>query len=520
MTDEPINTPPEPEKPAPSRRKPRGIVFIIVSACAVVLIPAVIACSILVMRLLSPGFYTGILENGRLVTAFVEARNWQIDRAINDEIEKRVGLSRFKSEFEAVKRRYEQAGSAYKKISREDEIEALKRERKESRNLEWSRVKQMFPNESEFERLRADQIQRIDALIERLEEYRDTHRDAIEAAEKEMKKSRDEYEDALSTLEDKNKEAKRIIEKHKNTLSSSIYDDLEIIEGPLTKIINVRLMEGPVRSGIEKMITFFTGYDDQVERGNVYYERVFEGEGLGRRSLRVKIPGIEVGLWVNDESGLTKHVLSQLLADEIDSMYNLRNRALLSAMFRYSDSSLGEYFGSTYLSDLGLSIRDGVIRMSPRVLKGASADYAAFAMQVLSWARYLYVAAAALVILYVLFVFFSAAERRLKLSAVKAILMYPSFLVLAACGILLWMSRYVFSYYPDLIENISIRSFARHMSFIAAWRLTVPLIAAFGALFIAGLVMRKLMLTREPGRENSKHEKPKEEHPDEITENA
>ncbi|OHD72146.1 MAG: hypothetical protein A2W19_14640 [Spirochaetes bacterium RBG_16_49_21] len=493
MTDEPTTIQPDRGKPAQPRRKVKGVIFIIVSAFAAIVIPAVTAVSIAIMQLVHPAFYTGILKDGRLITAFVEARNWQTDQAINEEIEKSLDLTRFKAEFEAIKARYDRTRSAYEKISRSDEIESLKKERREVKNLEWKLVKHMLPGESDFDRIRGEELKKIDGRLDQIEEYRDKNSGMIKAAKKEMEKSLDEYEDALSVLEDKNREAKKIIEKHKNTLASSIYDDLEIIEGPLSKILNAKLMDGPVQSEIERMLKFFTGYDVQVERGNVYYERVFDAEGLGRRSLRVKIPGIEVGLWVDDGSGVKKHVLSQLLAEEIDTMYNLRNKALLSAMFRYSDSSLGEYFGGRYLSGLGLSIQDGVIRRPPFVLKGAAAEYTALAMQILAGARYLYIVAAGLIILYAAFVFFSAVDLRRKLAAMKFLFIYPPFIILAACGIVLWASQYLFSYFPDFIENLTIRSFAKHLSFTAAGRLALPLVVVFGTIFVAGLVLRKFM---------------------------
>ena len=82
-------------------------------------------------------------------------------------------------------------------------------------------------------------------------------------------------------------------------------------------------------------------------------------------------------------------------------------------LFRLSDSSLGEYFAGKYLGTLGLAAIDGgVIRLSDLVLKDEKAEMLADIMQALSWGRYAVYGAAGLLILFMLFLFFSTVERR------------------------------------------------------------------------------------------------------------
>jgi hypothetical protein len=474
----------------------RGILFTIVSAIALIVIPAAAIASIVITVLLQPDFYTGILKNGRFITAFVEGKNWQTEQRINDEIERDVQLTKFTEEFEAVRARYEQSKDAYARASRDDEIESLKKERRELKDLEWKQVKENIPDEKDFEKNRDEELKKLKERIAEIENYQDKNSDMIKAARKDMKKTRGEYDDALSTLEDKKKDAEKIAEKHKNTLTGKIYADLEIIEGPLTKILNAKLIDGAVRKEIEKVLRFLTSYDTQVEQRNIYYARIMESEGIGRRSLRVKFPEIAVSLWVDDDSSGSrrkKHVMNQLLVEELQHIDALQNRTLLMTLFRLSDSSLGEYFTGKYLGKLGLTIDGGVIRLSNLVFKDEKAEMLADVMQALSWGQYAVYGASGLLILFILFLFFSTVERKRKLMMLKRLLIYPSILILAAGGVIIWASQNIFSYYPDFIQDLSIRSFAKHLSFIAAWHFIVPLCIVFGTALVCGLIIRKYL---------------------------
>lgn len=482
---------------AAEKKSPRGIVFTVASAAALIIIPAVTVGAIVITVLLQPSFYTGILKNGRFITAFVEARNWQTEKQIDEEIESDVQITKFTGEFEKFKAAHEEARREYDAVSRDGEIEALKKQRSDLKDMKWKQVRDTFPDEKDFDKNRDGELKKIKESIAAIEEYQDKNSDRIKESRKKMKKARGEYEDALSTLEDKKDDVKKITEKHRTTFSSKLYADLEIIEGPLTKILNSRLIEGAVRREIEKVLRFATSYDTQVEQRSIYYERLMSAKRLGRRSLRVKLPEIEISLYVTDDSRGTprkKHVLSELLVDEIKNIDALQNRTLLMTLFRLSDTSLGEYFGGKYLGKLGISIDNGTIRLSNIVLKGRTAELASDIMQALTWGQYAVFGAAGLLLLFILFLFFSAVERRRKLGALRRLFIVPSVLVLGACGALLWATRNIFSYFPDLIENLSVRSYVKHLSFTAAWHFTVPVFFVFGAALTAGLVIRKYLV--------------------------
>jgi hypothetical protein len=331
--------------------------------------------------------------------------------------------------------------------------------------------------------------------MESIGEYQDNNSDSIKAARRELEKAKDEYDDALSILEDKKADAEKITEKYKSALSGTIYADLEVIERPLTRILNSKLIDGPVRIEIEKALLFVTSYNTQVEQRNIFYQRDMDAEGMGKLTLKVRLPEFRISLWINDSaSGLKKHILSDLLADEIRTIEDIQNRTMLITMFKLSDSSLGEYFANSYLGKLGMSIDSGIIRISLPELKGESAETTAAITAFFSWGQHAVFGAIGIVLLFLLYLFFSSAGRQRKLAFIKRLLIYPSVLILAAGGIILLASRFLFSYYPDIISDLSARSYAKYLSFTAAWHFIMPLFIVFGAALLSGLIIRKYFI--------------------------
>jgi hypothetical protein len=470
-------------------KRPRGVIFVTVNILAMILLPAAIAVSLLIITILSPGFYTGILKQARFITAFVEAKNAQTDGAINEEIEKELDLAGADRTLAKAKSRFDKADKEYGRLYRDGEEASLESRRAEIKDMDWKREKENFATKDKFKAYRAEELAKVDQAMDLLDAYRDENADGIKAALKEKKEAQEEYDDALSSLEVKKKKADRIIEKHSDTTSNRIYGDLELIEEPLTRILNEKLFDGPVRDEIAFMLDFLSDYDAQVGRGTVYYGRT----PSGRRSLMVKIPEISVSLRADDGAGRKRHVLSQLMVEEIDRTYSLRSKTLLRTIFSMSDSSLGEYLGGKQLAKLGLKLDGGVIRRPAGVLYGETADTVALLMQILSYGKYAPHVTAALLALYLAFLLFSSVEGRRRLAALKRFLLYPSFLVLALCGLLLWSSRYLLDLHPGFIENIMARSFVKHLSFLAAWGLCMPICILFGGMFVAGLVLRAVL---------------------------
>jgi hypothetical protein len=258
---------PKPEQP---RRRP---LFAIISITALFLIPPIIVAAIALGVILRPGFYTGILKQGRLITAYVEGRNWDIEKRINDEIENELQMSRHVAELDRARSRHEKARAALADLRKDEEFESLERERREIKGLDWEDVRATFPTKEAFTGFRDRELLRIDEGLAEIREHRAAQEDRIDAAEDETTAARDEYDDALSVMEDKEKEAKKIAERHRDEASDSIYSDLARIEGPLTKILNERLIDGAVKDEIGKYLAFITDYERQVEERKIYYVR-------------------------------------------------------------------------------------------------------------------------------------------------------------------------------------------------------------------------------------------------------
>ncbi len=483
---------PKPEKP---RRRP---LFAIITIMALFLIPPIIVAAIALAVILRPGFYAGILKQGRLITAYVEGRNWDIEKRINDEIESELQMSRHGAVLNMARSRHEKAMADLASLRKDEEFESLERERKEIKGLDWKDVSSTFPTKEAFASFRDRELLRIDEGLAEIRKLRAAQEERIDAAEEEMIAARKEYDAALSVMEDKEKEARKIADRHRDEATDSIYSDLARIEGPLTKILNERLIDGAVKDEIGKFLAFITDYDRQVEERKIYYVRSSLGEAFGLRSLRVRLPSVSISLWVDEgPSGGKKHVLSDLLAEEVKRTEGLQNRFILTTLFRLSDTRLGEYVGGKRLAGLGLSIQNGVIRFPGPILEGDRAESAALAIRILSVAQYAPYGALGILLLYVVYLFFSTVERRRKLIALKRLFIYPSVLIIAACGALLWASLNIFTYYPGFLGDLAARSYIRHLGFTAAWHFAAPILAVFGTLLVSGLLIRK-RLARAP----------------------
>ncbi len=495
------------QEPRKTGRRP---FFTLVSFAALFLIPPITTGAIMITVLLNPGFYTGILKQGRFITAFVEGKTWEQEKRINEEVERELQYSRYAQELDSARSLYERAVETYTRLRQDDEFDSLETERKDLKRLDWDDARLTFPDKDAFTRYRDDEIGRIDERLAAIKNRRAENRDRISDAEKEMLRLRKEYDTALSTLDRKDKEAKKIAERHTDTATGSIYADLELIEGPLAKIVNEKLFDGAVREAIVKILSFITSYDRQIEQRNIYYVRSAYDGPFGRRSLRVRIPNIAISLWVDegpDGVARKKHVLSHLLVEEMKQIEGIQNRLLLMTLFRFSDTRLGEYFGGKFLGGLGLTLQGGVIRLSNLVLKDETAEIASGVMCALSWGRYAAYGAAGVLILFLLYLFFSTAERRRKMIALKRLFIYPSVLIIAACGTLIWASLNIFSYYPGFLEDLSARSYVKHLGFTAAWHFVAPMLIVFGNLLVAGLLIRKrLASTKNVGPPVKKRE--------------
>lgn len=475
--------------------KNRGFLIGTVNFITFFIMPVLVLLLVFSVIFTNSEYYTRILKNADLINGFIEVKNIETNMAIQEEIEKEVGLKKYTAQFEEIADNYQYKKEEYKKINKEEEYQSLVEQKHDLKSMTWDEAKEIFPSREQFEKNREGELARVNSMIESIEKYRDEKEDLIEEYEDRLDEAEDRYNDAKDTLEDKQEEARDIAGKHKNTLSSRLYADLEILNPVLTKLLNEKLIEKSVRKEIEKILDFMTSYEKQNAYGNIYSISRPSGTLAEKQMLRVRFPAITISMWVNeDENGVvrSRHLLSDIFVDEIRKMNNLQNRGLFITMFKFADTGLGEFFGRRFLKDTGIKIDNGLIYMDNLVLEDESAETVATVMKVATLSQYLIYVVPGILLLYLLILFFSSAERRKKMKGLQVILIYPSLLMILASGLAIVASRFVFDYYPQLITDLTLQTYAKSLIFVVSLHTFLPVIGVFGILLIAGLVLKKI----------------------------
>ncbi|MEM7182484.1 MAG: hypothetical protein AAF518_16335, partial [Spirochaetota bacterium] len=374
-----------------------------------------------------------------------------------------------------------------------DEYEALKKRQDQVEDMEWQNHKNEFASEDKFEEYQEKEEKRIEKELEQIKDYRDTNEDAIEKVEDIYKNSKDKYEDLMEDLDDKYEDAEDIRKSEKGSLTGTIFKDLEKLEPGLTKILNEKLIEKDVKRELEKALGFLSSYYQQKEQGKVYIKSAREDERI--KVLHVVFPRFSIDLKVDDyHRGQNKkrHLLSEILVDEINKHNDLENSGKFTTIFKVADTSLGEYFANKYMKDFGLSISNGLIKINPPVLKEEKAEAVEKAMLAITWSKYLKYVIAGLIVLLFIYMFFSKVDRKTKLKSVQRVFLVPSLLVLFLSFSVLLFSRFVLDYYPDLFTDIAVKNYFEAMAFVVAKAVFYPFLVVFGAMFLLGILIRLL----------------------------
>lgn len=475
--------------------KNKGILLGTVHFITFFIMPVLIILLVLSVIFTNSEYYTRILKNADLINGFIEVKNIETNNAIQEEIEREVGLKEYTAKFEKISENYQYRKEEYKKINKEEEYRSLVEQKKDLKSMTWEEAKEIFPAREQFEKNREGELARVTSMIKNIETYRDEKEDMIEEYEDRLEDAEDEYNDAKDILEDKQDDARDIADKHKNTFSNRLYADLEILNPVLTKILNEKLIEGSVRNEIEKLLNFFTSYEKQKAYGNIYSISRPSNTLGEKQMLRVRFPEITISMWIKEDVNgeiRSRHLLSDIFVDEIRKMNNLQNRGLFITMFKFADTGLGEFVGRRFLKKTGIKISNGLIYMDNLVLEDESAETVATVMKVSTWSQYLIYAVPGILILYLLILFFSSAERRKKLKGLQVILIYPSLIIIIASGFAIVASRFVLDHYPQLITDVTLQTYAKSLLFVVSLHTFIPVAAVFTVLLITGLVLKKI----------------------------
>ena len=481
----------KPEQEAPVVKKGRG--YGLITFISFIVIPVCIFSVIIYSLLTSSLFYTNILKNADLISTYIHARNWQMEEDIKDEIDREVHLDSFREEYRRIKARHESARELYRRLNRSDEYEKLERMRKELDSLSWKRAPKAFSSEKAFEDYKRKELEKADDMLGKIESYRDEKKDEIKTARNSFKKAEDAFEDAAETLEDREKDAREIILSHENSFMGKIYSDVELINDPLTKILNEKLIDGAVKNEIEKLIRFFTSYGEQVIKGNVFRDRfVITGDRISDL-LKVQLPRISISLWVEDEvNGVLqkRHLLSQVFVDAVEKIDGLSNRELFTKFFRFSETGLAERIGRSYMKKAGLSIRQGVIIIRPVAFGGRDARTVETVMKAATLghsARYV-LPAAAFILFLIMLVY--PADRKRKIRNVRRVLVYPSLFVIIVCIAAVVISWSGVLFRPGAISSPYTLMYMKKMLLLVSTRLLVPVAGAFAVVALLGSFFR------------------------------
>ncbi|MGB4270524.1 MAG: hypothetical protein WBK20_15275 [Spirochaetota bacterium] len=470
----------------------RGIIVTIVNSFAIILLPLCIVVSILYILLTTPVFYTTILKHTDIVGTFVKAKNFEITQSIQQEIDNKVGLASYVLTYQAAKKQYEEAKKSYDIINKTEEYEKLQKQLEEIENLSYEDVKQAFPDKQSFENNKKSEIEKIQGQIESIEEYRKTYKVDIAAAKEKLDEIEDTFEEAQDEYNEKQEEANEIIQKHQNTFASKLNDDLDLLKPVITAIIHEKLIDGNIVPLIQKYSNFFTSYN------TIKSEYILELTNTSnpmypKKVHQILLPDITISLWVN-ENGVKKHILSDILLEEIKKTPNIKNRTFLIAVFTFADTAIGEFIGSSYLKKAGLWFDNGVIYKHNIVLSGYTADTVITLIKIFSYARYFVYTTIILILLYIVFIIFSSTDSIKKFLWLKRILIYPSAIILCigATGILFPL---IFIHKSDTVSLISAQML-REVAFNISVCTLAPIMVLFLVLLLCGLVCRKLYMSK------------------------
>ncbi len=480
-----------PEKPVKHKKK-RYIIFSFINFIMLFIIPLCAVLVILFSLITTDRFYTGIIKNSNFLRVFIEAKNWEMNKKIQDEINDKVKLQDARKDNEEKKRIFENEKLKYEDACKISEYDSLKKQRKELNSKSYDDVKDTYPVKESFDQYRKKELARLDDQMEQIEKYRKENRKEINKTEDSMEEAEKNFKKASRVFEKKKDEAQDIVEKHKSGIGAKAFSDIELLEPRLNKILNERLIEGSVKKEIEKILEFLKTYDSQKAYGRVIAASA--GQSM------VKIPDLSISFWVDDDStGIMqkRHLLSQVFVNEISNSNLVQHKELYTAMFRIFDSAFGEMIARSYMAKYGATINEGVITMQGVTLSGEQADNIILIMKIFTFGKFVVIALGGILFFYILMLIFSSAGSLRKLKALRRLFIYPSvFVIISSVAAFVFIRSYLEkspTSPSDLMLTGLINSFSNMGTLYLFW----PVVALFISLLIVGLIIGKIIHRKE-----------------------
>ncbi len=485
----------EPEQTAQKTVKPKKKRFIMFSFINFIMLFILPLCAVLVILfglITTDRFYTGIIKNSNFLRVFIEAKNWEMNKKIQDEIDDKVKLKDAQKENDEKKRIFEVEKLKYEDAYKISEYDSLKKQRKELSSKSYNDVKDTYPVKESFDQYRKKELARLDDQMEQIEKYRKENRKEINKTEDSMEEAEKNFKKADRIFEKKKDEAQEIVEKHKTGIGAQAFADIELLEPRLNKILNERLIEGSVKKEIIKLLEFLKTYESQKAYGRVIVSSAAPS--------MVKLPDLSISFWVDDDStGIMqrRHLLSQVFVNEISKSNLVQHKELYTAMFRIFDSAFGEMIAKSYLAKYGANINEGVISMHSVTLTGEQADNVILLMKIFSYGKYVVFALGGILFFYILLLIFSSADFLKKLKALRRLFIYPSVLVIISCVAGFILIRSYFEKTPASPSDLMLTGLINSFSDMGTLYLFWPVVALFASLLVGGLIIGKIIHRKE-----------------------
>lgn len=473
----------------------RKILLYIFSIISAAIIPVLIALSIMITLFLSPDFHVRVIKNLDLVKTFIEAKNLEVESDIKREIEKKTGITAFKSEYDSVKKDYDEKFLAFNKINKTEDFKNLEKQIDEVDDLEWEKSSDSFKTEDEFKSFKKHKMKELKAALEEIENYRDKNEDAIDKSEDEMKKAEEIFEDADDEMKDKEKDAREIIEDRQGEFVNEMYHDISKIEPVLTEKLNTLFLEKEIKNIITTYLDFLTSYPEQKKAGNVYQSRLNVESGLIDTSTNVKIPPLSMSFIVKvNDNGIEKekNLLSEVFAETVKSTPGLKSPWVMSKLFTMSDSWIAEKAGRSVLKGTGISYSGGVIKSGPITLTGEKGDIAERVMIGMTAGKYLPYAAGAISLILLILIFILSSGKKNGIKNAGYILKYPSMIIAIAGIALILISLVPGLLLPEIISDPVKYAFLDRAATTAVIYMLIPVTALFFILSLVGSFMVKM----------------------------
>ena len=473
-------------------RKGRGLGLL--AFLSAIIIPICLLVFVLYNVLTDSSFYTKILKRADIISTFIQTRNTALNDKINMQIENELHLEAERSNFAFVKEDFEEKKKAYDTVNKTVEFEQLKQERKETNKLEWKKVGHLFNSKDEFNNYKKKELRQFETQMDDITTYRKSNKKAIAAAEKIMDNAEDKLDDARSLLEKKEKQALKIIASQKGDFSGRVFSDIELITPELTEVLNDRLIDVAIRGEINKFISFITTRDKQLETGKVFYDSPEVGRNnAGVGELMISLPQFAMNLMIAGDSNSTqrRHLLSDVFVDIIRSKPGLQNKEFFIKIFRYSESGMAEIISNLFLNSAGFSLRGNTLVMDPMVLTGTAAYEFDRAMKIASMKDFFKIILPCIAAFLILLLLIYPAQFRRKLRTIRAVLLYPSFLIVVICAVIVVLSftGYPLVFLPESMSNEYMLAYVKSAVASVPIFMLLPVMVLFAVLAGAGILL-------------------------------